>query len=222
MKPEILLVLLLLSCSPGREAAPLAGPKEEQNKSWTDLGLEYVKRGEHAQALSFFERAKTEDPQNALHWNNVCSQKVELQRYFEAEQDCRRALQLNPKFELAVSNLKWIDTQKMRMKNEIKSRNAEVKRHSSKSTERDILMVELGLAHYRLGEYSLARMNWLKIPEQSPHYVTALNNLASASILMGDFHRAEKELKEALAVEPSNSQVIRNWAWFEEAKKSKK
>ncbi len=81
---------------------------EKSSAVWYALGyLEYIK-GEDEKAEKLFIRATELDPQNGLAWNNWAASLVKNNRFDEALEKARTAIQVNPKELMFFYNLKKI------------------------------------------------------------------------------------------------------------------
>ena len=81
---------------------------EKSSAAWYALGyLEYIK-GEDEKAEKLFIRATELDPQNGLAWNNWAASLVNDNRFDEALEKARTAIQVNPKELMFFHNLKKI------------------------------------------------------------------------------------------------------------------
>ena len=81
---------------------------EKSSAVWYALGyLEYVK-GDDEKAEKLFIRATELDPQNGLAWNNWAASLVNDNRFDEALEKARTAIQVNPKELMFFHNLKKI------------------------------------------------------------------------------------------------------------------
>jgi protein O-mannosyl-transferase len=118
MKVFILLVFVLMtSCtkSPAPTSEPYDHIKYLQERiqhapsfeNYSNLGLEYSMRKNTAEALKAFKMALQINSNAPLAWNNVCAELNTQGKFSEALPHCEKAVELEPKFNLAKNNLEF-------------------------------------------------------------------------------------------------------------------
>lgn len=76
------------------------------------LGFNYYAQGEYRKSLAASKKCVALQPNNAWAWNNVCTAYIALQEWDNAIEAGQKALEIDPKYELARNNLKWAMSQK--------------------------------------------------------------------------------------------------------------
>lgn len=184
-------------------------------ENFIGLGLEYAKKGNSDGAVGAYKRASQINPKAPLAWNNICAEMNGRKQYSEAISYCEKALAVEPNFTLAQNNLafakKKIDETKVAV---MKRKDSLMATPGAKSAD----FLKLGMDFYNIRELATANELWAKIKKGDPNYATAKNNRASAYIMMNQLASAEKELKEALSLEPKNQLFLNNKAWLEQKK----
>jgi superkiller protein 3 len=179
----------------------------------TSLGLVYSRAGRHNEAAAAFVRAAQVSPNNALAFNNVCAEYNALSTWKLAQDACHRALMLQPDFPLAKNNLALADRSKAAQDLNLES----IKHEIAAGRAVDANKLNLGLGLYSEGEYEQAVAVWHGIQKGNALYATALNNTASAYILLKKFDEARAAIGEALKLDPKNERFKNNLAWLNTA-----
>ena len=91
-----------------QKAVPCSDPRRG---SRIEQGMCYYGKEEWQLALSMFQSALNDDPDNALAFNNICATQNRMGEFMKALEACRRALELSPDFDLARNNLAWSQSQ---------------------------------------------------------------------------------------------------------------
>jgi Flp pilus assembly protein TadD len=84
------------------------------------------------------------------------------------------------------------------------------------SAEEAARLVEQGLEHHRAGRNQEAVDLWKKIPQDSPQWPLAQNNLGSAYIILREFDKAEQALTAAINAQPDNALFRNNMNWLQQ------
>lgn len=216
-----LFIALVSSCSSktppagGEPIGPIsAALNNVQNapsfENYTALGLAYSQAGRHQEAVQAFERSLAINPSAPLAYNNVCAERNALKEWDAAIQGCKKAIELQPGFDLAKNNLAAAERGKSADDGAI----VEIKRNIASGKDVEKNQVNLGYEYYRRNSYDHAVAAWSQIPESSPLYATAQNDIASAFILQRNFSKAKAALDKALRLEPKNSLFQNNQRWL--------
>ncbi len=217
----ILLVLMMLGCSPQESPQQKSRSAEETVKAHLDFigfvseGIALARDGKHEAALEAYRQAAKAKPELPVGWNNICFQLIQLKQYAEAVENCEKALEIEPNFELAKNNLK---TARDRLGASILS-TAQLKQQLMSSTDPPAdKAIEVGLRLYQEKDFKAAIAVWELVKGEAPQYPLAQNNIATARILRGEFQLAEQALQKALAREPKNQLFLNNKRWLQEAR----
>lgn len=70
------------------------------------LGYNYYVQGEFRKSLEASKKCVAIQPNNAWAWNNICIAYVQLREWDKAVEAAQKALEIDPKYELARANLK--------------------------------------------------------------------------------------------------------------------
>lgn len=183
------------------------------------LGLEYANRNMRDQALAMYVKAKDMNPKSPLAWNNICAELNVQGRHGEAVVNCQKAVELEPKFDLARNNLVWTE-------NKIKeSKVGILNRKKALLTKKDVTAAQLmamGFEFYNIQDYTNAVEVWAAIKPGDTEYSKAQNNIATSYIVTDQLDKAEKHIGNALTLEPKNQLFINNKAWLQQKKTAKK
>ncbi|MCM2282726.1 MAG: tetratricopeptide repeat protein [Bdellovibrionaceae bacterium] len=174
-----------------------------------DLGLLYSKANRSREALESYEKAKALKPEHPIPWNNICAEQNKMGRYLEAIVTCGRALELAPSMELAKNNLQ---AAKVGLKPMAQERLTAVRNGHVTDSQ---ALIDAGMLLYHVERFDDALEIWSRVKRGDTHYANAQNNIASSYIRMRKFDLAEKFLKAALEIQPSNAHFLNNRNWLE-------
>lgn len=183
----------------------------------TQEGLSAFQQGDLPTAEAKFQAALKIDANSAVAWNNVCSIHNARQQWLLGEATCRKALELNPQFEMANNNLVYAREQYTKFEEDAMKRFKALKKSKTDDTAR----INIGLEFYKLGAYEKSAQLWSQIGENSSEYARAQNNVATSYIQMKRFAEAETALQNALKLVPQDATFLANKKWLEEARAAK-
>jgi tetratricopeptide (TPR) repeat protein len=194
----------------GPDIAQLEEMARTQPSSENRLHLSwgYLAVNKPGQAIPLLESMLAEDKNNADAWNNLCVAHAMQMSYNLAVEDCTRALQREPQFQLAGNNLKWaqggIDQARQSIASEEQlapaSRNA-----ASYLAE--------GLNFLHIGNYDRAINAWRRALELDPGSALAANNIGVAYLAKKQPAKAIAWFEKALSLDPSLQLARNNLAW---------
>lgn len=77
---------------------PVRNSEPQTADAWRARGNELFKAGQHTYAKECYARCISLDPDNAVAYANKAMAELKLQEWIQAEQDCTKALQLDPTY----------------------------------------------------------------------------------------------------------------------------
>ena len=86
---------------------------EEENRL-IDLSLQAYQKQDFVLAANYCKEVTKHNPANAVAWNNLGAAYNALQQYDEALVAIRKALEINPNFDLAINNLRDVEAKRKR------------------------------------------------------------------------------------------------------------
>jgi len=173
-----------------------------------NLSLAYINDNQPGRAIPVLNSIIGEDEKNALAWNNLCVANTMLSAYKTAIEDCTRALQIAPDFQLARNNLKWVEDENR------KAIVAITAQEQVAPARRDAAsyMAE-GLDDLHIGNYDQAIKAWQRTLDLDPKNALAANNIGTAYMLSKQSATAKSWFVKALALDPSLQIAKNNMAW---------
>lgn len=170
------------------------------------LGMALANYDRHEAAVERYELAAAMKEGGAVAHAHLCVENNILKRWDEAIRNCEKALIFHPDQAVARNGLQFAQ--------KAKALEVELLKDSAPH-------MNLGMEQYAKGAWAVAAQVWSEVPEKSPHFAMARNNLASAYIMLKDFESARTALNEALRLEPNNNLFLNNVQWLErESKKA--
>ncbi|MEQ1665032.1 MAG: tetratricopeptide repeat protein [Bdellovibrionales bacterium] len=234
----ISVLTFIISCTPNsnnsNNSSPNQAPKttlsllQEKIKTapsyenFISLGIEYSAINNNLAAISSYETARNINPKAPLAWNNLCAEYNKQNKFAIAQKNCKKAIELEPQFQLAKNNLKFATDSLEKTKKFLAQKKSEI---TSKKNMALAELVDLGLGFYNIDEFKTAADLWLKIKKNEPNdvgnnfFAMAQNNLATVYILLKDFSKAEKHLEQALEIQPKNQLFLNNKKWLSDSRK---
>jgi len=198
------------------DAAAEAARKVPSFENFINYGLVLAGAGKHEESLEAYKKAAKINPAAPVAQNNICTAYFSMKRWTQALPFCKKAIELQPGFQLAKNNLQFVSQQKAADDASIAL--IQSKLQQSSAEQRDPLLIEIGMRFYQSGDFEKSLEYWKKIPSKSPQYNTALNNIASSLIILGRFDAAERNLRAALKRDPKNPLFLNNLAWLQRAR----
>lgn len=183
-----------------------------------NLSFAYIHANQPSRALPILNALVMESPNNAVAWNNLCAAHNMLAEYPIAISACRKAIDIDPGFQLALNNLKWAQDEAAKAKQPVTGvdQNASTARTSAD-------YIAEGLNYLHIGNYEEAIKAWQRALAIDPNSALAANNIGAAYMSKGQPEEALTWFQKALAIDPS-LQIARNnvaWASSEIAKRGK-
>ncbi len=175
------------------------------------LGLSYLIKEDYAAALPYYNamldsmtEAEIEENPTPLFHRGICL--VESDRFEEAAVDFKRVLEINPDHADALNYLgyTWVD----------RGENLEeafdmIRKALSLQPDSGAITDSLGWAHYKLGQYSQARVYLEDAAEKSPNSATIIDHLGDVYWRLGRFREAGYQWERALDFDPTDEERAR-------------
>ena len=175
------------------------------------LGLSYLIKEDYAKALPYYEAMIAsmseeeikENPTPLFH-RGICL--VEMDRFEDATTDFKRVLEINPDHADALNYLgyTWVD------RGENLDEAFEMIRKAVKlQPDSGAIIDSLGWAHYKLGQYSEARIHLEDAVSKSPDSATIVDHLGDVYWKLGRFLEAGYQWERALDFDPTDKERAR-------------
>lgn len=159
-------------------------------------GIIWLERGEHARALSEFNKAAGLDPNNHESRNNMGTMLMRLNKPNEAEAMFLEASRINPEYLSAINNLGRLYLTLGRFKD------AEIQFNMALTIAPNSAMsyLNMGIAHHQLDELENAVRMYDKAIRLGPGSAVARLNAAIALKKLGRIEEASRHLKEFYSI----------------------
>lgn len=175
------------------------------------LGLSYLIKEDYAAALPYYNamletmtQADIEDNPTPLFHRGICL--VEMDRFKEAIGDFQTVLEINPDHADALNYLgySWVDRgENLDEAFEMIRKALKLEPNSGAITD------SLGWAHYKLGQYSEARIHLEDAVALSPDSATIIDHLGDVYWKLGRFLEAGYQWERALDFNPTDKERAR-------------
>jgi tetratricopeptide (TPR) repeat protein len=173
-----------------------------------NLSRGYINANTPGRAIPVLLTVVAADPNNLLAWNNLCVAHTLVQDYKTALDDCHRAVQIDPTFQLAKNNLKWAGDEDQ------KAIDALAKLEQTPPADRDSkFYLAEGLSFLHTGDNDQAIKAWQRALDLDPTNTDAANNIGVAYMAMKQPASALKWFQKAAALDPSLQLAKNNIAW---------
>lgn len=183
-------------------------------KVFTLLGDIQSKNGNDTSALVSYQKAIHLDPSHYSIWEEVVIMEYEFRQYEQLFQDAKKAIELFPtKNKLYL--LAGVSANQLRKYSEAIDLLEIGKEYTGKNIElKAEFYAQLGQAYFKNMQYTEANDSYSKAIELAPTNQLNLNNYAYylANVKL-DLDKAEKMIKEVLAVSPNDSHFIDTYGW---------
>ncbi len=205
-----------------------------------NLGVSYLKRGMHSEAIKCFKEAVSLKPDFFEAWRELGTAYSLIEDYKNAVNALKKAKELNPKDLATVYNLGVCYSNLKEYDNAIKCFNTVVTKEpdnvsawynlgvtymqkgakmSAVNAFKKVTELEpsnenawysLGVLYYQMKDYDKAIEGFLKVLEINPENVSALSNISVVYSLKGDYKSAIKYLERATQLSPDNPDIWYN------------
>ena len=173
-----------------------------------NLSMAYINNNMPGKSIDYLKKAILLDSTNVVAFNNLGVAFTLLQQYQDGIEACKKALQLDPGFQLAKNNLAWATDEKNKVLDEIKKQ---------ENTPQDKLTVAFyinyGLNYFKIGEYDKSITIWKTVLKMEPQSTMALNNIGTALMMKGQYDEAILLFNKVIALDPTNELAKVNLAW---------
>ena len=170
------------------------------------LGVVEYGAGQTDKALGLFDEALALNPKSkwAHLWKGIVFS--DTKKLTEAREALSRALEIDPRFDLALYNLGWIDL-KEKKKNYAGAEELFRKALSVNPSYKEALY-GLGMVYGYQNQYEIAHGYLSKALDLDPGFLTAWKWRGIVSYEMKNFEDAVSDFSEGLALDPSNADLF--------------
>ena len=183
-------------------------------KVFTLLGDIQSKNESDTSALVSYQKAISLDPSHYSIWEEVVIMEYEFRQYEQLYLDAKKAIELFPtKNKLYL--LAGVSANQLKKYTEAIDLLEIGKEYTGKNVElKAEFYAQLGQAYFKNTQYTEANASYTKAIELAPTNQLNLNNYAYylANVKL-DLEKAEKMIKEVLAVSPNDSHFIDTYGW---------
>lgn len=173
-----------------------------------NLSLAYINADRPGLAKPLLDAVVAEDKTNTVAWNDRCVAHTLLHEYGLGVADCKQAVALNPGFQLAQNNLRWVEGERD------KTLKALAEQEQTEPGKRDVKFYTTeGLNFLALSSYDRAIEAWRRALEIDPKNAVAMNNIGLALMMKKQIPEAEQYFERAIAADPSLQLAKANLAW---------
>jgi tetratricopeptide (TPR) repeat protein len=161
--------------------------------------ITFVKSRSFSDPMTFFNAAISQNPDNALMYNNRGYVKVDIGDFQEAINDYTKAIELNPNFALFYYNRGNAYSDKRDLENAIKDYDKVIELNPDNADAYN----NRGIAYKDKGDFEKAIKDYDKVIELNPDDADAYNNRGSAYNEKGDHELAIKAYDKAIELNPN-------------------
>jgi tetratricopeptide (TPR) repeat protein len=173
------------------------------------LSASYINNGMAGKAGTILNQYIKKDSTNAIVYNNLGTANIILKNYKMGINACRKAISLDPNFQLAKNNLNW-GLDELRKLNQSKQQLLQI----PTSKKDQAIYLNLGLNYFQSGEYDSSIMIWneglLKYPDNTTSF---LNNIGTSLVMLKHYSKAIDAFNKVLAVDTNNQLAMNNISW---------
>jgi protein O-mannosyl-transferase len=187
------------------EAAVRANPTVDNR---INLSQAYINGNDPVHAITVLQAVIAADPNNLIAWNNLCVAHVMQQDYRSALEECKRAVQIGPTFQLAANNLKWAQDENDKTLKAL----ATMEQTPPAARDAKFYLAE-GLDYLHVGNYDQAIKAWQSALGVDPKNALAANNIGDAYMLKKQPANALQWFQRSLTIDPSLQIAKNNAAW---------
>jgi protein O-mannosyl-transferase len=191
------------------EALAASHPTVENRIS---LAVAYIDAKQPERAIPVLLAVVAEDKNNAPAWNDLCVANTLQESYSIAIEECRRALVLDPNFQLARNNLKWAEDERKKALLTLADRQTAPVSHDG------AFYLAEGLSQLNAGHYDDAIVAWQHALQIDPQNALAANNIGDAYMMKKQPDVALEWFEKALTMDPTLQIAKNNMAWATEEK----
>jgi tetratricopeptide (TPR) repeat protein len=160
--------------------------------------LTFFKSNTYSQPMVFYNSVISQNPANALMYNNRGYEKMNSGDVQDAINDYSKAIELNPHFELAYYNRGNAYGSKGDLEKAIKDYDKTI----DLNPDGIFAFNNRGNAYFNKGEFELAIKDYDKVVELDPNYVYAYYNRANAYYNKGNLDLAKTNYNRAIELNP--------------------
>jgi tetratricopeptide (TPR) repeat protein len=195
---------------PALEKAVAENPTVE---NLVNLSTAYINNQMPGKSIEHLKRAVELDPKSAVAYNDLGVAYTMLQQYQNGIDACRMALKADTSFQLAKNNLKWATDERDKVIAAI----GELEK-VSKEKKNAAYYMDLGMDHFKIGDYDKAIEIWSKAAEMDPKSGAPLSSIGTAFMMKNQVDDAIAIFKKAVAMNPDDQLAKNNLAWATDEK----
>lgn len=184
--------------------------KLAQNPSlngYINLSVLYLNNNMPDKAILALENARKISNTNAVIYNNLAIAYGHKANYDSAVYFCRKAIAIDPSFQMAKNNLNWLISEQE--KDSLKWK--EITEQAGEKSVND--MINYGLEFYASGNYNKAIEWWNEALKKDKNNSLVMNNIGSALIQLKQYDEAIQMITKAIQAEPENKLYKNNLKW---------
>jgi tetratricopeptide (TPR) repeat protein len=174
---------------------------------YINLSVLYLNNKLPDKAITALQSARKISDTNAVIYNNLAIAYGSKMNYDSAIFFCRKAIQIDPSFQMAKNNLKWLVDENEKAASKL---NEFAEKIDSKSVNE---IINYGLEFYSSGDYNKAIELWSEALKKDKNNSLVMNNIGSALIQLKRYDEAIVIITKAISAEPENQLYKNNLKW---------
>lgn len=198
MARKITFVLLTLSLIGGVTGCGSTSKKREEAQLRFQLGTSLLTQGRYPSALRELLIAESLDPKNHVIQNNLGLTYFMREKYDLAAQHLRKAIEIDPKYSEARNNYGRSLIELARYDEAIR----ELEKVVADLTYTDPAkaLLNLGLAHFRKGDFATAKMKFAEVIRLNRSHCLAQTMYGRSLLELADYSTASRALDNAVLI----------------------
>ena len=175
--------------------------------AWYHLGMAYKEKGDGANAVRAFEKAKAgKNWKDAEFFNSSGLAYNEAKQYDKAIADFKQSIALNPKQEEAFNNLGLTYCDAGLLNESVKALEEALRLNP----KMDKAYYNMGNTYAKAGDFNKAIEWYLKAVALKTDYADAYNNIGNSYAAMKQYDKAIESYKKVIEINPQNAKVLFN------------
>lgn len=173
-----------------------------------NLSQAYINGQMPGKSIPLLKKAIILQPNSAAAYNNLGVAYTLLQQFSDGVTACTKAVQLDPKFQLAQNNLQWAQGEKQKVMEDIANLEKQNKEPFS-----DAYYLNLGFNYFKIGNYEKSIELWNELVVRDPKNTQALNNIGTAFMMKGQVEDAQSIFMQLVKDHPEDQLAKNNLQW---------
>ncbi len=173
------------------------------------LSASYINNGMPGKASTILNQYIKKDSSNAIVYNNLGTAQIMLKNYQLGVDACKKAIALDPNFQLAKNNLNWGLDELRKLHQSIQQL-----QQIPNSKKDYVTYLNLGLDFFQAGEYDSSILIWqeglLKYPDKATSF---LNNIGTSQVMLKQYSKAISTFNKVLEFDTNNQLAKNNLSW---------